>query len=113
MLMRFSFLKTLFLCLIKEFLFLFWSHLGCYASDVGHKFFWVHSFWWGVGWSVRWGGCRQGSGSGSLLFFWTIFADMPCLVASTLPSPTHSEQIRADSEWNPSGMVGMVRIWSE
>ena len=58
--MRFSFLKTLFFCLVKEFLFLLWSHLGCYASNVGHKFLWVHSFWWGVGWSVRWGDVAEG-----------------------------------------------------
>ena len=67
--MRFSFLKTLFLCLVKEFLFLFWSHLGNYTSDMGHKFLCVHFLWQGVGWSIRWGRCCQGSGSGSFSFF--------------------------------------------
>ena len=31
--------------------------------------------------------------------------------SSTLPSPTYSARIHAESEWIPGGMVGMVGIW--
>ena len=51
---------------------------------------------------------RKGQVTSSL--FLDIKSPFPS-VESTLPSPTYSARIRAESEWIPGGMVGMVGIW--